>query len=72
MIKFPANTNNAAFSGPVCRAVVFQREKDGPSEWGFYINEEILLDASGKIPNEVWDIDTKSQCWLPTMFLPVK
>lgn len=72
MLNFPANTDRAAFSGPMCRAVVFNREKGGPAEWGFYINDTVLLDADGKEPPKVWDIDTNPQFYLPTMFLPIK
>lgn len=36
----------------------FQRESSGPWEYGFYINENVILDSNGNQLDEVWDIDS--------------
>lgn len=48
----PDNTK----TGPIVCACIFQREKDGPWEWGFDINYTTVCDSSGKVVTDIWDL----------------
>lgn len=41
---------------PFVYACTFQREKDGPWEWGFDINGKTVCDSNGEIVTNLWDI----------------
>ena len=42
--------------------VRFNRERDGEWEYGFYINENVLLDRNGAVVESCWDLR-----YLPSM-----
>jgi hypothetical protein len=40
-------------------ACTFAREQDGEVEWGFYINEDTIIDCNGKVVEEVWNVQNR-------------
>lgn len=36
--------------------VMFQRTKNTDQEFGFYINEDVIIDRAGKVLNEIYDL----------------
>lgn len=57
-------------SSYVC-AAYFRRSPPDEPEMGFVINEDVLLDASGKIVYNVYDCQTRDDLGAMTMYVPV-
>ncbi len=52
-------------------AAYFRRHSHDEPEMGFVINEDVLLDASGKIVYNVYDCQTRDDLGAMTMYVPV-